>query len=145
MLFFGIEITLVDVLVGGGLGIVFCVLTSMFLREQTERGYQEDRAEMYRYQSASVYDNLQVEIERREALENGIDFLVGEVGELEETADDLVEKLGEAHDLFQEQERQIDNARTRADLTYSVARRLAAKLDSLGVKMTHEEIVGWGG
>ncbi len=129
-MFLGIEMTLLDAVIGVGVGVGFWVLFVAFMRERSGRIRHEERADMYRYQSSERaadarflrgaletaekardfwYDTLSAEVNAESHRRAEAEGLVDELeGALELACADLadaeeeIEELEEESDGFEE-------------------------------------------
>ena len=120
-MFLGIEI---DFLIGVGLGLVFFVLATMFLREQKERKYQELSKLAWRNLSNEQYASAQIvngalEEERvtterlhatLEGAETVITFLTEKVVDLVDEVGCLEENLEEVEEELDDMEESVSDA-----------------------------------
>ncbi len=60
-MFLGIEIALADLLIGGGLGVLFLALLLMFRREQTESNYQKSLVDAFENLANGHWDSYKEE------------------------------------------------------------------------------------
>ncbi|KKM15072.1 hypothetical protein LCGC14_1699740 [marine sediment metagenome] len=67
-MFLGIEIALVDLLIGVGIGFMFFVLAVLFLRERKERRFAEDLTDSFQRLADSHWQNFRAEERRAEKL-----------------------------------------------------------------------------
>ncbi len=166
-MFLGIELAS---WVGAALGLVFLAMFFAWRHERTERRFVDSLCTSFqdlannhwasyreavqqvgelKRQNESVGQLLTAAYTDTMGLEIELEIELEDAEEELEKADDLLEKADELRhtftDLLTRQERQIDRARSHADIATNLALRLAQKLDSLGVEMTDEERVGWSG
>ena len=107
-MFLGIEIALADLLIGGGLGVLFLALLLMFRREQTESNYQKSLVDAFKNLANSHWDSAEQEHRRA-------DFLTEKVIELVDEVADVTDALTVAEDCLEEVEEELDDLEESAN------------------------------